>query len=120
MFRWLKSLFRYEISLNRVHDRFDVKEGNERLVMQVDSDPRMIVTKIRNANEKIQEAQKNGSEEKREQAVRTFSEAMFGKEQTDSLLAFYNGDYSCVMTICALYFEKRLSSKITKAQKKLK
>ena len=120
MFRWLKSLFRYEISLNRVHDRFAVKEGNERLEIRVDSDPRMLVTKIRNANEKILEVQKNGSEENREQAARTFSEAMFGKEQTDRLLAFYNGDYSCMMTICGLYFEKRLSAKITKAQKKIK
>ena len=120
MFRWLKRLFGYEISLNRVHDRFTVREGNERIEIRVDSDPRLMVTRIRNANEKILEAQKDGTDEDREQAARIFAEAIMCKEQTDRLLAFYNGDYSCMMTVCGLYFEKRLSAKITKAQKKLK
>lgn len=117
MFRWLKRLFGFEISLNRVHDRFTVRQGNERLEIRVDSDPRIIIAKIRNANEKILKAK---DDENRKQAARVFAESMFGKEQTDSLLALYNGDYSCLMTVSSLYFEKRLSSKITKVQKKAK
>ena len=46
MFRWLKRLFGYEISLNRVHDRFTVREGNERIEIRVDSDPRLMVWEV--------------------------------------------------------------------------
>lgn len=121
MFRRLKSLFTYTLTLNRVHDKFVVKEGNERITLRVDSDPMLMVTRIRNANEKMLEAKKeDATEDQRKLAAIMFAEAMFGKEQTEKLLAFYGGDYACVMTISALYFENRLSGKITKAQKKSK
>lgn len=116
MFRW-----RNEISLNRVHDLFTVKEGNEQIQLRVDSDPHSLVIKIRNANELIISANgQKASDEDRIHAARMFAEAMFGTEQTDRLAALYNGDYACVMAICGKYFEQRLCRKIVKAQKKIK
>ena len=109
------------ISLNRVRDRITVKEGDETLVLDVDSDARLIVTRIRNAQEQLILAEKQNADQKtREHAVRAFSEAIFGKDETDSLIRFYHGDYACVLAICGMYFEKRLCKRITKAQKKLK
>ena len=111
----------FRITLNRVHDRILIKEGDENLALKVDCDARMIVTKIRQANELIVKANKEGASEfEKEFATRQFSEAIFGQEQTEKLMEFYNNDYSCVITVCGMYFEKRLSKKISAAQKKLK
>ena len=111
----------FRSSLNRVRDKITVKEGNETLILNVDSDSRIIVTKIRQANELLAKANsKEAKEIDREIAARRFSEAIFGQEQTDKLMEFYNGDYSCVIMVCGMYFEKRLCKKITAAQKKQK
>ena len=121
MFAWLRRLFGNELSLNRVHDLFTVKEGNEQIQLRIDSAPRLLVTKIRNANEHITGANRQeATDEDRVNAARMFAEAMFGEDQTDRLAELYKGDYSCVMAISGLYFEKRLCKKIVKAQKKLK
>ena len=110
----------FHISLNRVRDHIEVREGTDRLSLDVDSDPRILISKIRTAQELLISANKNESMKDREQAAKSFSEALFGKEQAEKLAAFYDGDFSCVMTICGLYFERRLRKKIIKAQKKTK
>lgn len=116
-----RRLFGSELSLNRVHDRLMIKEGNETLDLRVDSDPRVMVTRIRQANELLMGANKEkATDEDRINAAKIFSEAVFGKDQALKLAELYNEDYSCVMAICGMYFEKRLCKKITKAQKKIK
>lgn len=111
----------FRITLNRVRDKILIKEGDESLVLKVDCDSRIIVTKIRQANELIVKANKeNATELDRMVASEQFSEAIFGPEQTEQLMQFYNNDYSCVLTVCGMYFEKRLSKKISAAQKKQK
>ena len=114
-------MFGYTITLNRVRDHITVKEGQDTLKLTVDSDSTAIVTKIRRSQEIMTKTVRGEStEEEREQAAQQFAESIFGKEQADKLAEFYNGDYSCVATICGIYFEKRLCKKITKAQKKIK
>ena len=111
----------YTITLNRVRDRITIKEGQERLNLVVDSDSTAIVTRIRKSQETMTRMiRSDATDEEREQAARDFSEAIFGKDQTDRLVEFYQGDMSCVATICGLYFEKRLCKKITQAQKRMK
>lgn len=111
----------YTITLNRVRDRITIKEGQDTLKLVVDSDSTAIVTRIRKSQETMTRMlRSDATDEEREQAARDFSEAIFGKEQTDKLIAFYQGDVSCVATICGIYFEKRLCKIITKAQKKMK
>ena len=111
----------FSLTLNRVRDKITVKEGNEKLVLSVDSDARVIIVKIRNAQQNLVSAVKDtATDEQRETSTREFCQAIFGDAQTEKLFNFYNGDYSCVMTICGAYFEKRLRKKILKAQKKIK
>ena len=111
----------FRLTLNRVRDRITIREGSETLPLTVDCDARMIVTRIRQAQMQINEANKSEStDEDRMKAARAFAVAIFGEKQTDQLAEFYSGDYSCVMTISGLYFEKRLCKKIIAAQKKLK
>lgn len=111
----------FRITLNRVRDKITVKEGDEKMILSVDSDARVIITKIRNAQEMLVKVNKpEATDEERAAAAIEFSRAIFGPDQTDKLYQFYNWDYSCVITICGLYFEKRLRKKIAAAQKKIK
>lgn len=111
----------FSVTLNRVRDKITVKEGNEKIILSVDSDARVITTKIRRAQELLVQANKpETTEEERAAAAIEFSRAIFGADQTDELYKFYNWDYSCVITICGIYFEKRLRKKIAAAQKKIK
>lgn len=111
----------FRISLNRVRDRIVVEEGSDTLKMVVDCDATAIVTRIRKANESMIGVLKDGhTDEERNRAARAFSEAIFGEEQTDRLVAFYGGDYSCVAALCGKYFQERLTKKIVAVQKKIK
>lgn len=116
-------IFKREYSLNRVRDRITIREGGETLSLYVDCDANSIVPKLLNAERKIKELTKDAeaTETDRENAARSFSEAIFGKEQTQALIDFYHNDYGCVVTICGMYFgdnKHGLCKKITKAQKK--
>lgn len=112
---------RFSITLHRVRDTITVREGGEELTLKVDQDPRIMVVQIRNAQDRLNQANKpEATDEDRERAARQFSNAIFGEAQTEKLAEFYSGNYSCVVTICGIYFEKRLCKKIVAAQKKQK
>lgn len=119
----ITDLFRREITLNRVRDNITIREGNETLTLRVDSDATSIVSRLRNAQEEMAAVRDDTPETDAIRAARNLSESMFGKEQTDRLFEFYNGDASCVATICGMYFgdpKRGLCRKIIAAQKKRK
>ena len=108
----------FRLTLNRVRDHIIIKEGNDQLKLTVDQDPRVIAVSLKAANETLGKITVDASTFDRIQAAKGLSEAIFGKEQTKSLFRFYGDDPGCVVTICGMYFEKRLSKKIIKAQKR--
>lgn len=110
----------FRISLNRVHDTITVREGNERLTLKVDKDPIAIAVELKGAQKALEGVKDDSSTVEKIKAAKNLSEAIFGEKQTEKLFEFYGGDPGCVVTICGMYFEKRLSKKIIKAQKKLK
>lgn len=112
------TLFTYKLSLNRVRDKLKVVESGEELLLTVDADAARLVAGLTKAQNYMKSLTNDSAEEEKTEAARLFSEAIFGKAQTDKLLAFYGGDPLCVIDICGRYFSERLSDKITKAQKK--
>ena len=110
----------FRITLNRVRDKITVKEGNEELTLRVDKDPRVIAIELKTAQKALSEIKDDSTAVSRIQAAKSLSEAMFGAEQTKSLFRFYSDDPGCVVTICGMYFEKRLAKKIARAQMKQK
>lgn len=123
MFDKIKARFRHEISLNRVRDNITIREGDETLTLRVDSDANSIISRLRKAQKTVSEINGETTDAEREQAAHDLSEAIFGKQQTEKLFDFYNGDASCVVTICGMYFgdpKHGLGKKITKAQMKNK
>lgn len=112
------TLFEYKLTLNRVRDKLKVVESGEELLLTVDADAARLVAGLTKAQNYMKSLTNDSAEEEKTEAARLFSEAIFGKAQTDKLLAFYGGDPLCVIDICGRYFSERLSDKITKAQKK--
>lgn len=107
----------FKISLNRVHDKIKVQEGNETLVLRVDADPMKIAADMRIAALKLQSVEELTTEE-RTAATWELAHAVFG-EQADDIYKLYNNDDSCVMAVLSKYVE-RLTKIITKAQKNIK
>ena len=119
----IRGWFRPELSLNRVRDTVTIREGDERIVLKVDSDARSIINRLNRAQKMLSAMDENTTDDERIQAAHDLSEAMFGVEQTKDLFAFYNYDAACVVAICGKYFgdpEHGLGKKITKVQKKRK
>ena len=52
------------------------------------------------------------------ESARVFAEVIFGKEQAEKLIAFYENDALAVINACGMYFSQRLAKIITKAQKR--
>ena len=118
------SIFRkgYNITLNRVHDTLKIKENGETLPLTVNADPMRIVAGLNKAQTKLNDLVKDNrepAEEEIKEAAEYFATVIFGKEQAEKLMEFYNNDAACVINVCGTYFRERLALKITKVQKKL-
>ena len=108
----------FEISLNRVHDKIRIREGDETLVLKVDADPLRMVAGIMQAQKILQAIDDNSTEEQRHNAAQYFAEVIFGPKQAQELREFYHDDTACIINVCGKYFSERLSKLIDKAQRK--
>lgn len=114
-------MFRYRLSMGRVHDLIEVREGTESLVLRVDADPIDLVRMINRLEPSMNNIQNQEEPEKEVESIaREFCTAIFGKDQTGKLFELYNGDGASVFGIVSRYFSERLGKLITKAQKKAK
>lgn len=111
---------KYRMSLNRVHDTVEIREGGETLTLRVSADPMRLVAGLTQAQKLLQAIDADSTEEQRNRAAGHFAEAIFGAEQAGQLFDFYRGDASCVINICGKYFAERLRKLIEKAQKRVK
>lgn len=112
--------WRYEMTLNRVHDTVVIHEGEEKLTLTVNGDAMRIVAGLNRANEKLNKINESTPDADVIAAAEYFAAVIFGKEQAAKLLAFYADDPGCVITVCGRYFKERLAGKITKIQQKAK
>ena len=110
----------FRMSLNRVHDRVKISEGDESLTLVVDGDANRMVAGIGEAVKVLKTLTDDTDGETKHNAARYFAEVIFGAEQADKLMAFYRNDPVCVINLCGKYISTRLSGLIAKAQKKAK
>ena len=118
IFRWL---FKrpYDISLNRVHDRVRIVEGDERLELRVEGDAMRMVAGLNEAQKRLRGLTDASTGEEQRDAALYFAGVMFGDEQAKALLDFYHNNAGCVVNVCGQYFSNRLRGLIEKAQKKM-
>jgi hypothetical protein len=110
------SMFKNEINPYSVSDKVTFRNVDKTLTLYVRSNPGMIVSSLRQAQEKIRELNDGSSDCEKINAARFFAKCVFGEEQADRMIDFYN-DPLAVISAVGLYFEKQLAQKITKAQK---
>ena len=110
----------YELTLNRVHDRITIKEGNETLVLTVNGDAMRMVAGLNKAQKKMLELKDDTPNEEVFECAEYFASVIFGQEQAAKLMAFYADDPACVISVCGQYFKERLAGKIAAVQKKMK
>ena len=106
------------LSLGRVYDTINIREGGEKLTLHVNADPSRIVVGLAQAQKQLVTIDENTTDEEREKIALFFASVIFGEEQAKKLLDYYYGDSSCVVAVCGQYFSKRLSKLITKSQKR--
>ena len=106
----------FTVSLNRVRDEIAIQEGEERLILSVDSDANTLVRRLVKAKTLMDAVTADTTDEERVVAAKTFASAIFGEEQAEKIIAFYKGNAANVAEVCGQYFERRLADKITKVQ----
>ena len=110
----------YEMTLNRVHDTIQIREGDETIKLTVNGDAMRMVAGLGKAQQKMQELNDDSTDEQAMECAEYFASVIFGKEQAKQLIDFYAGDPGCVISCCGQYFKDRLAKKITAVQKKAK
>lgn len=109
--------FKKEITPYSVEDKAVFRNVDKTLTLYVRGDSAGLVVKLKNAQEKLKGVSDDSDECERVNAARYFARAIFGDDQGDQLVDFYN-DPLAIISACGIYFEKQLRKKITKAQKK--
>ena len=109
--------FRKDITPYSVEDKVTFRNVDKTLTLYVRGDAASFVVGLKKAQEKLTEITDDSDECERVNAARFFARTLFGEEQGDQLLDFYNEPLA-VITVCGMYFKDRLAKKITKAQKK--
>jgi len=110
----------FTITLNRIHDRVRIVEGDERLELRVDADPMRMVAGLNEAQRRLREISDESAPEIQHDASLYFAGVIFGQEQAQKLMEFYHDDAACVINVCGRYFSGRLAKMIEKAQKKMR
>ena len=108
------------MTLNRVHDTINVKEGGETLRLVVNGDSLRMVAGLTKAQQKMTALNDDSSEEELTNCAEYFAAVIFGREQAEKLMAFYANDPASVINVCGRYFKERLAGKIAEVQKKIK
>ena len=110
----------YEMTMNRVHDKVTVREGDEHITLVVNGDAMRMVAGLNKAQQKMKELDENSSDEAVKDAAEYFAAVIFGKDQAEKLMEFYADDPGSVISVCGQYFKDRLAGRISKVQKKMK
>ena len=110
-------MFRKEINPYAVSDKAVFRNVDKTITLYVRADAASLVTKLKQANDKLKEVNEETDECQRVSIARFFARAVFGDEQGDKLVDFYN-DPLAVISAVGIYFDRQLGKKITKAQKK--
>lgn len=110
-------MFKHEINPYTVADKVTFRNVDKTLTLYVRSNATTMVVNLKQAQDKLKELNDDADECERMNAARFFARSVFGEEQGDKLVDFYN-EPMAIISVMGIYFDKRLKKIITKAQKK--
>ena len=109
--------FKNEINPYQVTDKVTFRNVDKTITLYVRSSAASLVVGLKQSQDKLKELTDESDECQRMNAARFFAKSIFGEEQADRLVDFYNEPLA-IVAVLGMYFDKRLKKKITKAQKK--
>ena len=112
-----KMFFKKEINPYSVSDKVTFRNVDKSLTLFVRDNATNLIVNLKKANDKLSELTDDSDECQRVNASRMFAKAVFGEEQANELVDFYN-DPLAVVSAVGQYFDMRLKKLITKAQKR--
>ena len=110
-------MFKREINPYSVSDKVTFRNVDKTLTLYVRGDATAFVVGLKKAQEKLAGLDDSTDECEMINVARFFARTIFGEEQGYMLVDFYNEPLA-IISVCGIYFQKRLAKKITKAQKK--
>ena len=110
-------MFKKEINPYQVSDKVTFRNVDKTLTLYVRSSATSLVVALKQAQDRLKELNDETDECERINAARFFAKSIFGEDQANKLVDFYNEPLAIISAI-GMYFEKQLAKKITKAQKK--
>ena len=110
-------MFKKEINPYSVSDKAVFRNVDKTITLFVRTDATSLVVRLKQAQEKLKEITDESDECERMNAARFFARSVFGEEDGDRLVDFYNEPMTIISAV-GIYFDKQLKQKITKAQKK--
>lgn len=108
---------KYEINPFSVSDKVRFRNVDKVLDLTVRADAGQLVADLKKAQDKLSTVNEESQECEKVNVARYFAKSIFGEEQADRLVDFYNEPLT-VISVCGEYFKTRLSKLITKAQKR--
>lgn len=106
-----------EINPYSVSDKVTFRNVDKTLTLYVRDNATNLVVNLKRAQENLSELTDNSDECQRVNASRFFAKAVFGEEQADKLVDFYNEPLAVISAV-GQYFDLRLKKLIAKAQKR--
>ena len=110
--------FNREINPYPISDNVTFRNVDKTINLSVRSDAPSLVLGLKKVQERLTGMNDNTEDSERIDAARFFARTLFGNDQGDNLVLFYNEDPLAIINACGIYFQRRLAKKITKAQKK--
>lgn len=110
--------FKKEINPFPISDNVTFRNVDKTLNLSVRSDAPSLVLGLKRVQERLTGMNDETEDSERIDAARFFARTLFGTDQGDALVKFYNEDALAIISACGMYFQQRLSKKITKAQKR--
>lgn len=110
-------MFKKEINPYSVSDKAVFRNVDKTITLFVRTNATSLVVRLKQAQEKLKEITDESDECERMNAARFFARSVFGEEDGDRLVDFYNEPMTIISAV-GIYFDKQLKQKITKAQKK--
>lgn len=107
-----------EINPYPVSDTVRFRNVEKTLTLTVRTGASSVILGIKRSQERFKGLNDQSQETERAEAAKQFAESIFGSEQAEKLIQFYDNDSLAVVNACGMYFSSRLAKLITKAQKK--
>ena len=111
-------MFNHEINPYPISDKVTFRNVDQTITLTVRSDAPALVVGMKRVMDKLSKLNDEAEESEQIDAARFYARTLFGDEQGDNLVKFYNDDALAIVNACGICFQKRLVKKITKAQKK--